>query len=165
MTFATRLSCAIGAAVLGLAAIAFATAQPGGAGAVGTAPPGEHQPGVRFGYVDVFIDSGEAPLAVYQVELRATSGDIRIVGIEGGDPAAFADPPRYDPAALVDGERIVLGAFSTAENLPTGANRVARVHVRVDGPSPELAASIQIAGNRPGDEIDASVSTVLRSGA
>ena len=42
----------------------------------------------RFEAIDIYIDSGAQPLAAYQVELRATSGDVKAVGIEGGDPSA-----------------------------------------------------------------------------
>ncbi len=141
-----------------MAAIAVATAQPGGAGAVGGEQPTAASLGVRFGYVDVFIDSGERELAVYQVELRATSGDVRIVGVEGGDAAAFAGPPRYDPAALTDGERIVIGDFSTGAVLPSGSTRIARVHLRLDGPPPELALTLAVAGDAEGERLDATAS-------
>lgn len=146
------------AGLLGLAAIAVATARPGGAGAGAGQPQAQPDAGVRFGYVDVFIDSGEAELAVYQVELRATAGDIRIVGVEGGDPAAFADPPRYDPAALADGERIVLGDFSSDAALPSGRSRIARVHLRIDGPAPALALSLGVAGDAAGGQVSAIAS-------
>lgn len=149
------------AAMLGLSVLGLASARTGEAGA--GVRPQAGQAAVRFGYVDVFIDSGSRGLAVYQVELRATSGDVRLVGVEGGDPAAFADPPRYDPAALIDGERIIIGAFSVLRNLPQGKNRVARIHVRMVGPSPEFVVSLQVAGDRSADEIDAVVSTALRS--
>ena len=141
-----------------LAAVALATAQPGGAGAVEGAQPETAETGVRFGYVDVFIDSRDAELAVYQVELAATAGDIRIVGVEGGDPTAFAGPPRYDPAALADGERIILGDFSTDAALPTGKSRIARVHLRIEGPPPALALTLAVAGDAAGERIDASTS-------
>lgn len=146
------------AAVLGLGVIGLAAAQPGGAGAAGGGQPGAAQHGVRFGYVDVFLDSGERGLAVYQVELRASAGDIRIVGVEGGDTAAFAGPPRYDPAALLDGERIVLGDFSTGSPLPSGRVRIARVHLRMDGPPPALVLDLVVAGDAGGERIDAVAS-------
>ncbi len=135
-----------------------------GAGAMSLAQPAAETPaqaettGPRFGYVDVFIDSGETPLAVYQVELRATVGDIRIVGVEGGDAAAFAEPPHYDPAALLDGERIVLGDFSAGGELPVGRTRIARVHLRIEGPAPALALTLDVAGDADANAINAQTS-------
>ena len=63
-----------------------------------------------------------------------TAGDVKLVGIEGGEHAAFAQPPYYDPKALLN-ERIVIAAFNTAgaDKLPSGKTRVARLMVRVDG--------------------------------
>ena len=89
---------------------------------------------VRFAAVDVLIDTGETPLAAYQLDLRATSGNVRIVGIEGGAHPAFADPPYYDPAAI-QGDRVIIGAFNTApgDSLPTGTTRIATIHVQITG--------------------------------
>src|SRR6185295_2413242 len=67
--------------------------------------------GARFEAVDVYVDSGGKPLGAYQIELKAASGDVKAVGIEGGEAAAFGQAPYYDPAALHDNqlrERIVL---------------------------------------------------------
>ena len=55
---------------------------------------------VRFEYIDIYIDSGDVPLAAYQFELTDAGGSIKIVGIEGGEHEAFATPPYYDPKAL-----------------------------------------------------------------
>ncbi|VAX41848.1 hypothetical protein MNBD_PLANCTO03-1978, partial [hydrothermal vent metagenome] len=74
------------------------------------------------------------------------------------DATAFATPPHYDPAALQDGERIVLGAFSTQPDLPLGKTRIARVHLRLVGPPPTLALSLTVAGNANADPIDAKTS-------
>lgn len=153
------------AALVGGAAL-IALGQPEGepvAPAQAARQPDLQDDGPRFAFVDVFIDSGETPLAVYQVELRATSGDIRIVGVEGGDHAAFAAPPRYDPRALQNGERIVLGAFSAAPDLPAGDSRVARVHLRIDGPDPRLDLSLTAAGDALADEINAKTSFKIGS--
>jgi hypothetical protein len=54
-----------------------------------------------FTFVDVFIDPQGKPLAAYQFELRTTAGEAKLVGIEGGEHAAFAHPPYYDPKALM----------------------------------------------------------------
>ncbi len=90
------------------------------------------QPVVRFAAVDVYFDSGESALAAYQFELSASEGDFRIVGVEGGEHAAFAEPPYYDPQALSQ-DRIIIAAFNTGDDLPTGKTRVARVHVEIIG--------------------------------
>lgn len=100
---------------------------------------------VRFEIVDVFASSAQ-PLAAYQFELRAESGDARIVGVEGGEHAAFQTAPYYDPAALRTG-RIIIGAFSTANDLPpaNARTRVARVHLEVHGGRP-IYTAVRLAG-------------------
>src|SRR5262245_32375193 len=74
-------------------------------------PPRDNAP--HFVVVDVTLDSGTTPLAAYQLEIVSTNKAVKIVGIEGGDSAAFRQPPYYDPAAM-QGGRVVLGAFSLA---------------------------------------------------
>jgi hypothetical protein len=90
-------------------------------GAQQTPPP----IGPRFVALDIFVDSGATPLAAYQFELSASKGEIQIVGVEGGEHPAFAEPPYYDPAALQH-ERIIIAAFNTGTNtqLPVGKTRV-----------------------------------------
>jgi hypothetical protein len=117
-------------------------------------------PSPRFAYVDVFVDAGDRPLAAYQLELVATQGDVTIVGIEGGEHAAFAEPPYYDPAALKDSERVIIGAFDTGDDLPHGRTRVARVHVRIAGPAPEYELSLTVAADADANEIDATATLV-----
>lgn len=110
----------------------------------------------RFGWVDVFIDSGEAALAAYQFELSAEAGDVRIVGIEGGGHEAFAAPPYYDERAMQH-DHVIVGAFNTGEAtaLPVGRVRVARIHVRVEGDRPaEYVARLQTAGDVHGEKLD-----------
>jgi len=116
----------------------------------------EEAEGVRFAAVDVYVDSGRRPLAAYQFELKATVGNVKIVGIEGGEHAAFKEPPYYDPAALTR-QRIVIAAFNTGEDLPTGRTRVARVHVRVAGTiEPEYAVELEAAASPDGKRISAT---------
>ena len=67
----------------------------------------------RFGAVDIYVDSGSTPLAAYQLEFAATNGVAKIVGIEGGEPAAFRQPPFYAPKAIQN-ERVIIASFSTA---------------------------------------------------
>jgi len=89
---------------------------------------------VRFSAVDIFVDSNSAPLAAWQLEFAATNGNVKIVGIEGGDHEAFRHPPFYDPKAMQH-ERVILAAFSTdsADKLPTGKTRVATIHLQILG--------------------------------
>jgi hypothetical protein len=90
---------------------------------------------IQFVAIDVIVDTGDVPLAVYQVDISpigATEpGQVTIVGIEGGVHDAFAQPPHYDPEAI-QSERIILGAFNTgnAQELPKGRVKVATLHVQ-----------------------------------
>jgi hypothetical protein len=119
---------------------------------------------VRFGVVDVFVDSGPEGLAVWQVEMKAVAGDVKIVGIEGGDHAAYKEPPFYDPAAMMGG-RVILGAYSLDESLPVGKTRVARVHVRVGGDvKPEYEVKLVVAGAKAGKPIAAKVTVAEGKG-
>ena len=114
--------------------------------------------GARFELVEVFVDSGAQPLAAWQVEFSATTGQVEIVGIERGDNAGFGDPPYYDPSALQK-NRIVIGAFNLSDNLPAGKTRVARLHLHVSGPQkPVYAAKLMVAGNKEGKSIPAKAS-------
>ncbi len=115
---------------------------------------------VRFGYVDVYIDSGDHLLAVWQFEFKTLAGNVQLVGIEGGDAKGFHEPPYYDPAALAL-DRVVVGSFSTAVNLPAGRTRVARLSVRIEGQQrPAYAVTVMAAGNRDGVAIPATASFV-----
>lgn len=113
----------------------------------------------RFRVVDVFVDTQVQPLAAYQLELSAPAGTVRIVGIEGGDPEVFRDPPHYDPLAM-QSERVILAAFSTAPEarLPAGRSRVATVHFQVVGDAePSFAVRLQAAASAAGTRIRAQV--------
>ncbi len=111
----------------------------------------------RFAAVDVFVDAKGASLAAYQVELDAERKGIQIVGVEGGEHAAFAQAPYYDPKALQD-DRIVLAAFSTGKDLPSGRTRVARVHLRIeDGGAAAFTTKLIVAGSQDGKEASATV--------
>jgi hypothetical protein len=113
---------------------------------------------VRFGHADVYLDSGTQPLAAYQCEIRATAGDVTLVGIEGGEHAAFKQPPYYDAKALGQ-RRIILGAFNTGTDLPRGRTRVARLMVRIAGPvAPTYDAKLQVAASPDGKPIAAKIS-------
>jgi hypothetical protein len=82
-----------------------------------------------FRPVHVYVDSSSQSLAAYQIEITTGDGKCaEIVGVEGGEHSAFHSAPYYDPAALRGG-RIVIGAFSTATDLPRGETLVAVLHV------------------------------------
>jgi hypothetical protein len=97
-----------------------------------TAAARGQEPAVRFAWVDAYVDSGGKRLAAYQFEFLLPGDAVTIVGIEGGEHAAFQTPPYYDARALSH-NRVILAAFSTQTDLPTGKTRVARIHVRVQG--------------------------------
>ena len=83
-----------------------------------------------FRVLDVVVDTGAIPLAAWQLEVTVEGA--ALVGVEGGEPTAFRDAPRYDPKAL-QGDRIVLAALAAGDELPRGKLRVARLHVTTDG--------------------------------
>lgn len=133
---------------------------PAGADEPGTNP--STRPAVRFVPIDVYLDVSETPLAAYQIELIAEADDTALVGVEGGEHPAFVQPPYYDPEALY-GHRIILAAFSTEQELPTGLVRVARLHVRTTASDqPQFKTHLQTAANRDGAPIAAAV--VIREG-
>jgi hypothetical protein len=94
-------------------------------------------PGARFAPVEIWLDTADQPLAAYQLEFSpANTGNVKIVGIEGGEPAVFAEPPYYDPASMIR-ERVIIADFSTAkaDALPRGRFRIATIHVQSHGKS------------------------------
>ncbi len=115
----------------------------------------------RFQAVDVFVDSKAQPLAAYQIEITAPKESVKIVGIEGGEHAAFREPPFYDPKAIQH-ERVILAAFSTsaAGKLPSGRTRVATIHVQIAGKErPQFVVKLQTSATVDGKKIatDAAV--------
>jgi hypothetical protein len=118
----------------------------------------------RFGAVDVYVDSGSTPLAAYQLEFAATNGVAKIVGIEGGEPAAFRQPPFYDPKAIQN-ERVIIASFSTAAaaGLPTGKTRVATIHYQtIETQPPRFELKLQTAGDAQANKISAQASFTER---
>jgi hypothetical protein len=130
---------------------------------------------VRFVPLHVYLDPGDRPLAAYQFELagrepaRASSSEednalrrryeprIRIVGVEGGTHRAFNDAPYYDPAALQN-DRIIIAAFNTGDDLPTGRTRVATLHLQVLGDAePEYELDLVTAADANGSEIPVEI--------
>ena len=111
----------------------------------------------RFRTIDIFVDSRSTPLAAYQVEFAATNGVVRIVGIEGGESAAFRQPPVYDPKAMQQ-DRVIIASFSTRATsmLPAGKTRVATIHIQVSSDQePRFEIKLQTAGDSRGHKISA----------
>jgi hypothetical protein len=128
-------------------------------------PAPSERSAARFVPVEIWIDSHDQPLAAYQLEFKPTAGDVKIVGIEGGEAAPYAEPPYYDPHAMMS-ERVIIAAFSTgaAATLPTGRFRIATIHVRVAGSvEPTYAATLSIAATAGGKTIPADVT--LKTGS
>jgi hypothetical protein len=112
---------------------------------------------VRFAPVHIYLDSGDTPFAAYQFELKATSGSVKIVGVEGGQAPAFAEAPYYDPAALAN-DRIIIAAFSTGSDLPKGRTRIATIHLQITGDvEPEYQLNLTVAADPEGHEIPAEI--------
>ncbi len=121
---------------------------------------------IRFEAIDVFVDSGNQPLAAWQLELSCHTKDVEIVGIEGGEHPAFKEPPYYDPRAM-NNNRVILGAFSmnSDEQLPTGRSRVARVHLQVTGPGERLwHTELTTAASSDGRKIQGELSIAKAQG-
>jgi hypothetical protein len=134
-----------------------ATLRPGGT-ARGVAAPG---PTMRYWMMDVIVDADGERLAAYQLEITDPTGRSRIVGIEGGEHAAYKEPPYYDPAAMSQEGRVILAAFSTNRELPSGKARVARVCVQTIGDgAPEFDVKLVVAATSDGRKIPALVNTV-----
>lgn len=115
------------------------------------------QPRVRFAPLHIFLDSGNQDLAAFQFELKAVRGQIKIVGVEGGQHPVFKKPPYYDPAALAN-DRIIIAAFSTSHDLPTGLSRIATIHLQIIGDTePEYELDLIVAANADGENIPAEL--------
>jgi hypothetical protein len=93
--------------------------------------PAFSQAPVTFRTIDLFVDSGSQPLAAYQLSFACAAADAKIVGIEGGEHSAFAEPPYYDPKAM-QSNHVVVAAFNTASpgQLPRGRTRIATIHLQ-----------------------------------
>jgi len=113
------------------------------------------QQDVRFVALDVYVDTGDTPLAAYQIEIVTKA---LIVGVEGGEPAFYSEPPYYDPRALRGG-RIILAAFTTAVKPPAGKLRVARVHLQDTGKS-DYKTRLMTAATPGGERIPVTITLV-----
>ncbi len=116
------------------------------------------QPKVRFAPLHIYLDSGNKSLAAYQFELKAAAGQIKIVGVEGGQHKAFKEAPYYDPAALAK-DHIIIAAFNTGSELPTGRTRIATIHLQIIGEAePDYELKLTVAADANAKEIPAKIS-------
>jgi hypothetical protein len=80
-------------------------------------------------------------------------GQVKIVGVEGGAHPAFREAPYYDPAALMN-ERIVIAAFHTGRDLPTGRTRIATIHLQIPGDAdPQYELNLTTAADAAGERL------------
>ncbi len=113
---------------------------------------------VRFAPLHIYLDSGNKALAAFQFELKAAAGQIKIVGVEGGQHKAFEEAPYYDPAALAN-DRIIIAAFDTSGELPKGRTRIATIHLQIIGDAePDYELKLTVAGDADANEISAKIS-------
>lgn len=111
----------------------------------------------RFEALDVYVDSGDRPLAAWQMELVTDTPGIEIAGIEGGEHAAYQKPPYYDARAMRQ-NRVVLASYDDGDELPTGNSRVARVHVQIAGAGLcEYRVKLSAAASADGERIPAEI--------
>ena len=134
--------------VLGLAAHSFAQ------------PPANEEGRPGFRAIDIYLDPQGAPLAAYQFEFAGTNGVAKIVGIEGGETAAFHEPPFYDPKAMQQ-DCVIIAAFSTnpPAELPSGKTRVATIHLQTSGTdAPGFVLKLETAADANGQKLQATAS-------
>lgn len=115
----------------------------------------------RFETLDIYIETTE-PLAAWQFELREVSGRMRVVGVENGETVAFPEAPYFDLAAVSEGtaDRIIVADYSMrqAVELPTGRNRLATIHIRIEGTAePDYVLNLMAAGGANGEPIQAEL--------
>lgn len=110
-----------------------------------------------FYAIDVFIDSDDAPLAAWQIEVSDRAGLALLTGVEGGEHGAFAEPAHYDPRALKN-HRVVLLAYHLGEDCPVGRTRVATLHfVQERAGKPSFKARLVTAAGPDGRVLAARV--------
>lgn len=118
----------------------------------------EVQPKVRFAPIHIYLDSGNKVLAAYQFELKAAAGQVKIVGVEGGQHNAFKEAPYFDPAALAN-DCIIIAAFNTGSELPKGRTRIATIHLQIIGDAePDYELKLTVAADADANEIPAKIS-------
>ena len=118
-----------------------------------------------FRAVDLFVDSGNQPLAAYQLSFACAAADARIVGIEGGEHTAFAEPPYYDPKAMQN-NHVVVAAFNTAspEKLPRGRTRIATIHIQTSASAERrYELKVEAAATPTGESITVRAEAIERN--
>lgn len=135
------------------------------AAAPADAPAKPEAPAVSFRAVDVWVEpAGEAKLAAYQVEIGYDAKTVKVVGVEGGEPEGFREAPSFDEAGKAGG-RIVLAAFVGDDGqAAAGRQRVARLHLRVEGGAASECTVKPVAAAQPGGkriEAKAAVSAAV----
>lgn len=124
---------------------------------------------IRFTSVDVYIDAAE-PMAAWQLEFSATSGAMKVVGVENGESIAFDGAPYYDREAVENGraDRIVVADYSLVDQdkLPSGRVRVTTLHLMLTGEEgPEFDTRLIVATNENGTRINAEISFEVSDGS
>jgi hypothetical protein len=128
---------------------------------LGAAPLDRPAGGSLFASVDILIDPKGHTLAAYQIEFAAEVGQVSLVGIEAGEPGPYAArPPYYDPAALA-GNRVIVGDYSLAPDLPKTRTRVARLMLEIRGEAkPQYVVKLMAAADADGKAFAAEASVV-----
>ena len=131
---------------------------------VGGAAIGQEPVRVTFRAVDLFVDSGNQPLAAYQLTFACADKDAKIVGIEGGEHSAFAEPPYYDPKAMQN-NHVVVAAFNTTspEQLPRGRTRIATVHLQTTASVGRYELKVEAAATPTGESITVRAEAIERN--
>lgn len=117
--------------------------------------------GTRFEAVAIYLES-RVPVAAWQFQLHEASGRMRVVGVENGESDAFDGAPYYDLEAVSEGDadRIIVADYSLRppDELPNGRQRVATVHVQLQGSAePDYTLRLMAAGGADGESIEASI--------
>ena len=110
----------------------------------------------QLGTVDLFVDSAKTQLAAWQMEFKATAGQLRSSG-------SSAATTRFSRSALLRSggieEQSNMGAFNISDKLPAGKIRVARLHLHISGDQrPVYAVNLVVAGDQEGKPITAQAS-------
>ena len=103
-------------------------------------------------------------MAAYQLKISDERAAVKILSVEGGEHASFAEAPKFDPKAI-QRDVMKMAAFSldVAEKLPSGRVRVASLHVEIGpGLTPEWKAVVEAAAGPKGKKISATVSISKR---
>ncbi len=127
-----------------------------------------------FATLIITLDPLGKPLGAYQFELTSAESPFKVLGVEGGDHAAYHHdrPPYFDPVVQEQGsDRLILAEYAlpklTAEALPTTPVVVAKVSVMFDravdaNELPAITLRLITAGDADGQKIDAKLSHTIQ---